>query len=255
VVRDTLAHAHLDANPAQPFSLPVVGETYDGHLNDTYGQHVRAEHVEQALATAVGGAIEQGCVGGGTGMICHGFKGGIGTSSRVVETPDGEWTVGALVQANHGARKRLVIDGVPVGALIGPEEVPLPDRQVAGSGSIIVVVATDAPLLPHQCAALAKRASFGIARTGGAGEHSSGDFAIAFSTANRLGSGHSMRTVEAVNTNSVTPLYYATIEATEQAIVNALLAAETMRGADGHTVYALPRERLAAVFAEARAVA
>ena len=168
-------------------------------------------------------------------MICHGFKGGIGTSSRLA----GDSTVGVLVQANHGVRARLVVNGVPVGRLIGPDRVPLPPRPaLEGAGSIVVVVGTDAPLLPHQCSALALRAMLGVARTGGAGEWSSGDFAIAFST------GPTGR-VEPVPQNSLNPLFYAAIEATEEAIVNALLAAETMTGRGGATVHALEPSLLA----------
>jgi D-aminopeptidase len=231
-----------------------VAETYDGYLNDIDGQHVRGEHLESALAAAAAGPVAQGAVGGGTGMVCHEFKGGIGTASRVVRSPGGStWTVGVLVQANHGIRSRLAVDGVPVGAILGPERVPLPTppAHTAGAGSIIVIVATDAPLLPHQCAALAKRASFGIARTGGAGERDSGDFALAFSTANRPG-GAEVHSVQAVGGDAITPLYYAAIEATEQAIVNALAAAETMTGRDGNTVYALPAAELASAVAAAR---
>ena len=179
VVRDALVEA---AAPGEhDWSLPVVGETWDGFLNDINGFHVRAEHVAAALERASGGAVEEGAVGGGTGMVCHGFKGGIGTSSRVVE--DG-WTLGALVQANHGRRPRLRVNGVPVGERIGSDRVPLPETP-EGAGSIIVLLATDAPLIPGQCERLARRAGFGIARTGGMGEHSSGDFALCFATGNR----------------------------------------------------------------------
>ncbi len=179
VVRDALVAA---AAPGEyDWSLPVVGETWDGVLNDINGFHVRPEHVAAALERAAGGAVEEGAVGGGTGMVCHGFKGGIGTSSRVVE--DG-WTLGVLVQANHGRRARLRVNGVPVGERIGPERVPLPATP-EDAGSIIVVLATDAPLLPGQCERLARRAGFGIARTGGMGERSSGDFALCFATGNR----------------------------------------------------------------------
>jgi D-aminopeptidase len=257
VVRDALARIQMRQTPrAARFSLPVVGETYDGYLNDINGQHLTADHVEVALAGAKGGPVSQGAVGGGTGMVCHGFKGGIGTASRLVDSGCGcVWSVGVLVQANHGVRERLVIDGIPVGKLIGPDEVPLPSDEsaAAGEGSIIIVVATDAPLLPHQCAALAKRTSFGLARTGGAGEHNSGDFAVAFSTAARLSAspGSSVKNVATVIGDEITPLYYAVIEATEHAIVNALLSAETMTGVDGHTAHRLPPERLASILRSA----
>jgi D-aminopeptidase len=256
VVRDALTRAHVSAVPHQRFSLPVVGETFDGYLNDINGHHVSAEHVDAALAAADAGPVAEGAVGGGTGMVCHEFKGGIGTASRIVESPAGEeWTVGVLVQANHGVRSRLVVDRVAVGVLVGPDQVPIPSPPIdaPGAGSIIVVVATDAPLLPHQCAALAKRTSFGLARTGGAGERNSGDFAIAFSTANRPERAERhVATVQAVAGDAVTSLYYATIEATEQAIVNALVAARTMTGRDGHTVHELPAELLASILRAAR---
>jgi D-aminopeptidase len=238
VVRDALVTSQHRANRGR-WHLPVVGETYDGRLNDIEGMHVRAEHVFAALDSATDGPVEQGSVGGGTGMICHGFKGGIGTASRLA---DG-FVVGVLVQANHGRRPRLSIDGVPVGRELGPERVPLPSGPgVEGAGSIIVVAATDAPLLPHQCARLAQRAALGIARTGGAGEDSSGDLLLAFAVGNRdpeATGGAAVLANERLN-----PLFYAAIEATEQAIVNALLAAETMTGRDGTTVHALPHDAL-----------
>lgn len=237
VVRDALvAHAAGEA-----WELPVVAETWDGVLNDANGFHVRAEHVFAALAEAADGPVAEGNVGGGTGMICHGFKGGIGTASRV--TGEGH-TVGVLVQANHGRRARLAVDGAPVGAEIGPERVPVPARP-EGAGSVIVLVATDAPLLPHQCERLAARASLGIARTGGAGENSSGDLVLAFATGNRgLGGDAS---VSLLANERMNDLFYAVIAATEAAIVNALLAAETMTGKDGATAYALEADALADV--------
>ena len=233
-VHEALVAAAL-AGDRSTWSLPVVAETWDGVLNDVNGFHVRPEHARAALESATDGPVAEGNVGGGTGMICHGFKGGIGTSSRLA----GDSTVGVLVQANHGVRARLVVNGVPVGRLIGPDRVPLPPSPaLEGAGSIVVVVGTDAPLLPHQCSALALRAMLGVARTGGAGEWSSGDFAIAFST------GPTGR-VESVPQNSLNPLFYAAIEATEEAIVNALLAAETMTGRGGATVHALEPSLLA----------
>ncbi len=165
VVRDALVQIEVRGRGRGAWVLPVVGETWDGLLNDIDGAHVTADHVREAYEAAVGGPVPEGCVGGGTGMICHGFKGGIGTASRVV---DGGWTVGVLLQANHGRRERLTIDGRPVRA----DDVPRPGPPVyEGAGSVIVIVATDAPLLPHQCRRLAQRAGLGIARTGGAGEH------------------------------------------------------------------------------------
>jgi D-aminopeptidase len=224
VVRDALVAAAVVEGG---WSLPVVGETWDGVLNDVNGFHVTAEHVFQALGEASGGPVAEGNVGGGTGMICHGFKGGVGTASRSVEG----YTVGVLVQANHGRRSRLQINGVPVGAELGAGQVPLPRRDSSGSGSIIVLVGTDAPLLPHQCRRLAQRAGLGIARTGGAGENSSGDLVLAFATGNGDLSGKSeTMTVTMLANERMDPLFYGVIEATEEAIVNALLAAETMSG-------------------------
>ena len=186
VVRDALVRHAVTQSRGDAWSLPVVGETWDGVLNDVNGFHVRAEHVAAAIEAATGGAVGEGAVGGGTGMICHGFKGGIGTASRVLSDEEGGWTIGVLVQANHGRRSRLRINGAPVGEELGPERVPLPTRPDGPrGGSIIVLVATDAPLLPLQCERLAQRATFGIARTGGAGENSSGDLVLAWATGNR----------------------------------------------------------------------
>jgi D-aminopeptidase len=227
-----IAHAQrLDDAP--DWSLPVVAETWDGFLNDINGFHVREEHVFAALDRAADGPVAEGNVGGGTGMVCHGFKGGTGTSSRRTD----EWTVGVLVQANHGGRRRLSIDGVPVGRELGADCVPGPTRP---DGSIIVIVATDAPLLPHQCERLARRASLGIGRTGGAGETTSGDLLLAFATGNELPS----ETVGMVPNERINVLFHAAIEATEEAIVNALLGAETMTGRNGNTVYALEPDLL-----------
>jgi D-aminopeptidase len=218
---------------APDWSLPVVAETWDGFLNDIDGFHVREEHVFGALERASDGQVAEGNVGGGTGMVCHGFKGGTGTSSRRA----GEWTVGVLVQANHGGRRRLAIDGVPVGRELGLDRIPGPTGP---DGSIIVIVATDAPLLPHQCERLARRASLGIGRTGGAGETTSGDLLLAFATGNELPS----ETVSMIPEERINTLFHASIEATEEAIVNALLAAETMTGRNGNTVYALEPDPL-----------
>ncbi|MBA2641339.1 MAG: P1 family peptidase [Actinobacteria bacterium] len=245
VVRDALvryAVAQSLGADEEPWSLPVVGETWDGVLNDVNGFHVRAEHVDQAIEAASGGRVPEGAVGGGTGMICHGFKGGIGTASRVLSEGHGGWTVGVLVQANHGARSRLRIEGAPVGRELGPELIPLPGRAPDGSraGSIIVLVATSAPLLPHQCERLAQRAALGIARTGGAGENSSGDLILAWATGNRgLGGAQPTRDVTMLANGRIDPLFYAVIDATEEAILNALLAAETMTGRGGVTAHRL----------------
>ncbi len=255
-VRDTLiAIERRERGTGAPlWSLPVVGETWDGVLNDIDGFHVAAEHVREAWSSARGGPVAEGSLGGGTGMICHGFKGGIGTASRVLSEADGGYTVGVLVQANHGARARLTVAGVPVGEEIGPEVVPLPAAPATappGAGSIIVVVATDAPLLPHQCTRLAQRPALGIGRTGGAGEPSSGDLVIAFATGNPAvdsaapGPGPAYP-IEAMRDDRLGPLFWAAVEATEEAIVNALVAAETMVGRDGIVAHALPHDRLKA---------
>jgi D-aminopeptidase len=240
------------------WALPVVGETYDGALNDINGFHVRPEHVHAALASAANGPVAEGNVGGGTGMICHEFKGGIGTASRRAA----EWTVGVLVQANYGARELLRIDGVPVGAVIPRAEVPSPWNQVeelAGrqgpeGGSIIGIVATDAPLLPHQCARLAQRVGMGVARMGSYASHGSGDLFLALATGNRdlsrnFGEDDPRPTValRMVVDDHINPLLEAVAEATEEAIVNALLAAETMTGRDGITAHALDQDRLVEV--------
>jgi D-aminopeptidase len=243
VVRDALiswavAHGALGDDA---WSLPVVGETWDGGLNDINGFHVRPEHVHAAIATAAGGPVAEGNVGGGTGMICHGFKGGIGTASRLVE----RWTVGVLVQANHGARERLRIEGVPVGELIPDEVVPVAAHESPGAGSIIAIVATDAPLLPHQCRRVAQRVGLGVARTGGAGEHGSGDIFLAFATGNRGLGGAGVRDVRMLSDDEITPLFYGVIEATEEAIVNALLQAQTMVGRGGATAHGLDHGLLA----------
>ncbi|MCA1621790.1 MAG: P1 family peptidase [Acidobacteria bacterium] len=226
------------------FSLPVVAETWDGFLNDINGFHVRKEHAFQALDGAKGGAVAEGNVGGGTGMVAHGFKGGTGTSSRVLAATEGGYTVGVLVQANYGRRDLLRIAGVPVGREI-TDLMPERGKRDDGGGSIIVVVATDAPLLPHQLKRLARRVSLGVGATGGRGENTSGDIFIAFSTANPEASreeGTAQLTM--LPNERINPLLRATVEATEEAIVNAMVAAKTMRGIDGNTIHALPHERL-----------
>jgi D-aminopeptidase len=247
VVRDAIVAAQHAAGSGA-WHLPVVGETYDGVLNDIAGMHVIADHVHAALETASDGSVDEGAVGGGTGMIAHGFKGGIGTASRV--TDDG-YAVGVLVQANHGRRPRLSIDGVAVGRELGPDKVPLPPRPDDASGSIIVLVATDAPLLPHQCDRVAQRAALGVARTGGAGENSSGDLILAWSTANAISSGATQDVTMLAN-ERIDQVFYAAIDATEEAIVNALLAAETMTGRGGATAHRLEPELLAEVLARHR---
>lgn len=254
VVRDGLIRHEVKVRRDEFFfSLPVVGETCDGLLNDINGFHVKAEHVEEAIEAASSGPVDEGNVGGGTGMICHGFKGGIGTASRKVSDASGGYTVGVLVQTNHGMRERLVVNGVPVGRELGGEEVPLPDFTPVmppGSGSIIGVVATDAPLIPTQCERLAQRIGLGIARMGGAGEHGSGELFFCFATGNdSMPSDFDQQSdlaapVEMLANRVINDLFYATVEATEEAILNAMLAAETMTGPEGATVYALPPDRL-----------
>ena len=263
VVRDALVAASIDGADSH-WSLPVVGETYDGTLNDINGFHVRPEHLHAALAGAQGGPVDEGTVGGGTGMICHEFKGGIGTASRLIDADAGGWTVGVLVQANYGKRSWLRVDGVRVGEAIPVTEVPSPwdqretMRRAAppGAGSIIVVIATDAPLLPHQCERLAQRAGLGIARVGGTGGHSSGDLFIAFATGNRLPidtgwdderDGRETLEVRAVGDLTIDRLFDGVIEATEEAIVNALVAATTVTGRDGITAHSIPHDRLVEV--------
>src|SRR4051812_25182692 len=217
IVRDAIAARSSDDDA---WSLPVVGETFDGFLNDIRAQRVTAAHVEAAFADA-SPDVAEGNVGGGTGMICHELKGGIGTASRVV---DG-YVVGVLVQANYGRRDRFRVDGVPVGKLIG-DRIPLPARE-GEPGSIIGIVATDAPLLPHQCDRLAQRAGLGVGRMGGTAAHSSGDIFLAFATGNRALSGEGEITLRMLSDSEITTFYAAVTEATEEAILNALLAAET----------------------------
>ncbi|HYT29799.1 MAG TPA: P1 family peptidase [Actinomycetota bacterium] len=260
VVRDALVAADVRGRPPGEvrWSLPVVGETWDGLLNDINGMHVRPEHAWAALEAASDGPVPEGNVGGGTGMTCHGFKGGIGTASRVVDEADGGYTVGVLVQSNHGRRERLTVNGVPVGMEIPASEVPTPDDlRTEEAGSIIVVVATDAPLLPHQCERVAQRAGLGIARVGGVAAHSSGDLFVCFATGNRTLARNDERgrkpdvtiPVTMLADVHITPLFEAALDATEEAIVNALLAAETMTGRDGITAHALDHERLLDVMA------
>jgi L-aminopeptidase/D-esterase-like protein len=241
IVRDTIISWQSENGLLfQPWSLPVVGETYDGYLNDINGFHVRKEHVVDALRVAASGPVVEGSVGGGTGMICYGFKGGIGTASRVV---DGGRTVAALVQANFGSRQDLTIAGVPIGRELSA--IPSPRDDGEDLGSIIIVVATDAPLLPHQLERLARRAALEVARTGAYSGNGSGDIFIAFSTANP-GTARPKGEVEVVMTanENLNPIFAATVESVEEAIVNALVAGKPMTGVDGHRVEALPHDEL-----------
>ncbi|MFL5630855.1 MAG: P1 family peptidase [Gemmatimonadaceae bacterium] len=270
VVRDAVVAWMVRQPTGQPWALPVVAETYDGFLNDVNGFHVTKEHAWQALDGAKSGPVTEGNVGGGTGMICFGFKGGIGTSSRKLPVASGGYTVGVLVQCNAGRRSELRIAGVPVGKEIndlrpcrnvvapgqspnaGPPPCPATamrpsDERREGMGSIIVVVATDAPLLPHQLRRLAIRAALGVGVAGGKGENSSGDLIIAFSTANpRAAQDTGLVRVQMIPNDQINPLFYATTQATEEAIVNAMVAAETMTGVDGNRAYRLPHDRLRA---------
>ncbi|HSK17870.1 MAG TPA: P1 family peptidase [Longimicrobiales bacterium] len=273
VVRDAVIEWMAEHRPDFLFALPVVAETYDGTLSDINGMHVQREHVFSALDSAHGGPIAQGNVGGGTGMMCFGLKGGTGTASRVVPETVGGYTVGVLVQCNFGNRLRFAPLGVPVGrelpTTLRPCRAPgvqptrqqfagLPECAAAdddardvqilpeGAGSIIIVIATDAPLLPHQLKRVATRASIAVGRVGGLGETSSGDIFLAFSTANRsaLASADNVSSYESISDELLNPIYAAAVEATEEAILNAMLAAETMTGADGFRIHALPSDFL-----------
>jgi len=244
IVRDAviawrLKHGGRDKQ-GYSWSLPIVAETWDGYLNDIDGFHVRAEDAFQALDTAHGGPVEEGNVGGGTGMICNEFKGGIGTASRVLDATYGGYTVGVLVQCNYGQRDQLRIAGVPVG-----REIPGPKVWDDDVGSIIVVVATDAPLIPTQLKRVARRVTLGLGRDGSYSGDGSGDIFIAFSTANSgAASSDGVRSLSMLPNDQINPLFLATVQGTEEAVVNAMIAAETMTGINGHTVRALPRDRL-----------
>jgi L-aminopeptidase/D-esterase-like protein len=249
VVRDAaIAWGLRRGATLQPWSLPVVAETWDGVLNDINGFHVKPEHVFAALDSASSGAVAEGSVGGGTGMICYQFKCGTGTASRRIDAAAGGYTVGVLVQANHGRRPELRIAGAPIGA-----EMPLTPRtggtdEPVEQGSIIIVIATDAPLLPNQLERIARRASLGLARTGATSGNSSGDIFIAFSTANRGAAGvHDVASVQMLSNDRISAVFTATVQATEEAIVNALVAGEAMKTADGRTIDALPHDRLQAL--------
>ncbi len=251
VVRDAVIAWRVKSGPPDAsgywWSLPVVAETYDGYLNDINGFHVHPDDVFHALSTAHGGPIAEGNVGGGTGMICYEFKGGTGTASRKLEARFGGYTVGVLVQCNTGSHKQLRIAGVPVGKEIPGEDVwsgLLPGGQEE-EGSIIIVVATDAPLIPTQLKRLARRAALGVARTGSISANGSGDIFLAFSTANPgAWNPNGIRHIQMLANDEMNPLFAATVQATEEAIVNALVAAKTMTGIDDHTVHALPHREV-----------
>jgi D-aminopeptidase len=254
IVRDAVIEWQFKNNifdplPYEPdifWALPVVAETYDGDLNDINGFHITKVHVFDALNNAKTGRVEEGNVGGGTGMICHGFKGGIGTSSRLVKIGENTFTIGVLVQTNYGSRESLIIDGVPIGKEISdliPQHDPI--KKDEDRGSIIVVVATDAPLLPHQLKRIARRVPMGIAKAGGYASDSSGDIFIAFSTANKGAANRTTNQKLSMLPNDlISPLFEATVQATEESIINALLAAKTMVGINNTIVYELPEDRL-----------
>jgi D-aminopeptidase len=268
VVRDAAIQWMLKHQPGFRWALPVVAETWDGVLNDINGFHVRPEHVFAALDNARGGAVSEGAVGGGTGMLCNGFKGGIGTASRVLPSEEGGFTVGVLVQCNYGSRPGLRIAGVPVGkeftapmvcvAGASPpsrewlREMPRcgqqsssRERPQAELGSIIIIIATDAPVLPHQLRRLVKRASLGLGREGSIASNFSGDIFVAFSTANPGAAADSgLVALQMLPNERLDPLFGATVQATEEAVTNALVAAETMTGADDIRAYGLPHPRL-----------
>jgi L-aminopeptidase/D-esterase-like protein len=253
VVRDAVIQwtvAHRKVGPDDDWwSLPVVAETWDGWLNDINGFHVKPEHVFHAIETSHGGPVEEGAVGGGTGMICNGFKGGIGTSSRKLSVKDGGYTVGVLVQCNYGSRQNFRVAGIPVGREI-PSEDPYafaPD-DITERGSIIVIVATDAPLLPHQLKRLARRVSLGLGRNGSISGNGSGDIFIAFSTANPgVAAVDRVVDLKMVPNDLLNPVFEATVEATEESVINAMIAADSMTGIDNHHVSALPHDQLRAI--------
>ncbi|MFJ3958208.1 P1 family peptidase [Arthrobacter sp. NPDC090010] len=258
--------AEHDPFTAAQWMLPVVGETWDGYLNSINAGHVRPEHAAQAMDAAVNGPLDEGNVGGGTGMNCYGFKGGTGTASRMVRSGERAWTVGVLLQANFGSRKELRVAGHSLGRdSQRPDPMSTTDwfekdtgtvaRATPGAGSVIVMVATDAPMLPDQCRALARRVSLGLARTGTTGSHFSGDIFLAFSTANgdslvsRMGAETiEVRSTEHVAWGNMDPFYEAVVEATEEAVLNALVAARDMTGRNGHVSYALPHDEIRRAF-------
>lgn len=254
VVRDAVLKWYVDTDWYNGeewwYTYPVVAETYDGFLNDIYGFHVKEKNVLEAIDNSAGGKIEEGNVGGGTGMMCLGFKGGTGTASRLVKIKDSTYTVGVLVQANFGRKKSLTIAGVPVGrelldTLNNELKLPPQSYRKEGDGSIIVIVATDAPLLPHQLKRISQRVPLGIGLVGGYGTNGSGDIFLAFSTANETAFNRAgTSTVETFSNDLISPFFEATVQSVEEAIVNALVAAETMEGINGNKSYALPHDLL-----------
>jgi D-aminopeptidase len=253
VVRDAICKLAVRVQAPAAWLLPVVAETYDGWLSDAKKFPITTEHALAALDKASSGPVPEGNVGGGTGMICHEFKGGTDTASRIAKTAGGSFVVGALVQANYGARELLRVDGVPVGRAIGREIVPTHVDTPRESGSIIVVLATDAPLLPIQCQRLARRATVGLARVGGVGFNGSGDIFLAFATGNHVRQEEPVSNIRMLSPDGMNSLFQGAAEATEEAILNALVAAKTMTGHNGRTAHALPHDKLIEVMREYRA--
>lgn len=252
IVREALIEYDVAVHEGKGFRLPVVAETWDGWLNDIDAFHIDKAHVFEAIDVADEGPVAEGNVGGGTGMICHDFKGGIGTASRMLPFKGETFTLGVLVQTNYGERADLRVDGIPVGREISLERYPLP-RLVQPGGSIIVIIATDAPLLPVQCNRLAQRATVGLARVGGMGHNFSGDIFLAFSNGNHIpAQGEEIVSIRMIPNHEMNPFFNAVAEATEEAILNALCAAETMTGFDGRIVHALPRAEMLAVLRDFR---
>lgn len=254
VVRDAVLKWYVDTDWYNGedwwYTYPVVAETYDGFLNDIYGFHVKEENVLEAINNASIGKIEEGNVGGGTGMMCLGFKGGTGTSSRIVKIKDSTYTVGVIVQSNFGGKRNFTVSGVPVGRELKDTlnyvyKAPPKSRRKEGDGSIIVIVATDAPFLPHQLKRIAQRVPLGIGIVGGRGSNGSGDIFLAFSTANENAFNRDETTrIETFSNDMITPFFDATVQAVEEAIINAMVAAETMEGINGNKAYALPHDLL-----------
>jgi L-aminopeptidase/D-esterase-like protein len=254
VVRDAVLKWYVDTDWYSGedwwYTYPVVAETYDGFLNDIYGFHVKEKHVLEAIENSSSGQIAEGNIGGGTGMMCLGFKGGTGTSSRVLKIKDSSYTVGALVQSNFGAKRNLSIAGVPVGielkdTLNSVFNGPPKSRRQEGDGSIIVIVATDVPLLPHQLKRIAQRIPLGIGIVGGRGSNGSGDIFLAFSTANEGAFNRDdIASITSMPNDLLMPVFEATVQVVEEAIINAMIAAETMEGINGNTSYAIPHEVL-----------
>jgi len=254
VVRDAVLKWYVDTDWYSGedwwYTYPVVAETYDGFLNDIYGFHVKEKHVLEAIENSSSGQIAEGNIGGGTGMMCLGFKGGTGTSSRVLKIKDSSYTVGAIVQSNFGAKRNLSIAGVPVGVelkdtLNSVFNGPPKSRRQEGDGSIIVIVATDVPLLPHQLKRIAQRIPLGIGIVGGRGSNGSGDIFLAFSTANEGAFNRDdIASITSMPNDLLMPVFEATVQVVEEAIINAMIAAETMEGINGHTSYAIPHDVL-----------